>query len=261
MEPVYTRVGLIVDGDNRYFGRSTFDGWDRALTASSDAVLVALGMTDLTPARREVARLITLCTMSPDARVWPLKLTRLIASYGDALAGLFGAQLVTAGKVMGPNATGYAARGLAWVAAQAGDGADDAAIVEAVAAWKARAGGRFAGFGVPFRDVDERRTALLRMTAGGPIAQGRHWRLHERVVAAMRPQRPNCAITFAAMLLDVGVAPERVGVATAALMSHVFLAHAVEAAEQDGARAHALPPACVEYRGVAPRTTGRARSR
>ena len=194
-------------------------------------------------------------TTRPDARIWPLKLTRLLASHGDALAGYFGAQLVGTGKIMGPGAAVEAAQGLAWIAAEVADHADHAAIARAGRTWRERMHNRFGGFGVPFRDVDERRTALLRLVGDGPLSRGRHWQLHLRLVAAMHPLRPNCVISFVAMLLDIGLAPERAGIAVAVCMSQTFLAHAVEAAAIDGARAHDLPPAAIRYCGAAPRDT------
>lgn len=248
-----TRVGLIVDGDNRFFGRSAYGEWCELMSSACDGILVALGVHAPSPTSREALRLVMLGTMSPDARVWPLKLTRLLASRGDPLVGYFGAQLVSAGKVMGPGAALHAARALHFVAAHAGEAPTDAQVTEAVAAWRARCGGKVGGFGVPFRAVDERRVHVLRLAAGTAVAEGRYFRLHAQIVAAMDPLRPNVALTIAAMLLDIGVDAEHAGVALAVMMSHVFLAHALEAAAQDGARLHSLPGEAVEYRGAAPR--------
>lgn len=253
--PIHTRVGTIVDGDNRFFGHSVFDYWSPRMLAGSDALLLALGLPDITDQGREVLRLITIAVISPDARIWPLKLTRLLASHGDVLAGYFGAQLVGTGRIMGPGAAVGAAQGLAWVAAEVGDDADDAAIARAGRAWRERVHNRCGGFGVPFRDVDERRAALLELVGDGPLSRGRHWRLHLRLVAAMHPLRPNCVLSFVALLLDLGLAPERAGIAVAVCMSQTFLAHAVEAAAIDGARAHDLPAAAIRYSGAAPRDT------
>jgi hypothetical protein len=254
-DPILTRVGTILDGDNRFLGRSTFHGWAEDLTAASDAVLVALGVREVTEEAREVARFVMIAGLSPDARVWPLKLTRLLASYGDPLAGYFGGQLVSAANNMGPGAVTMGARGLVWVREQVGDDATDAQIESAVAMWCARSGGRFAGFGVPFREVDERRAGLLHLVGDGPISRRPFWRLHERVVKAMAPHRPNIAISWAPMLLDIGIAADHGGIAISMLMCPNFLAHAIESARQDGGRLNALPASCVDYRGRAPRST------
>ncbi|MDC0667693.1 hypothetical protein [Nannocystis radixulma] len=253
--PIHTRVGTIVDGDNRFFGRSVFTHWAHQVTAASDPLLLALGLPAITDQGREVLRLLVLGSISPDARVWPLKLTRLLASHGDPLVGYFGAQLVSAGKIMGPGALVGAAQALAWIAGEVGDDGDDAAVARAVQLWRERAHNRIGGFGVPFRDVDERRTGILRLVGDGPLSRGRYWRLHLRVVAALHPLPPNIAITLAALVLDLGIAPEHAGIALAVCMSGNFLAHAVEAAAIDGARAHDLPRAAIRYTGAAPRAT------
>lgn len=253
-DPIFTRVGIILDGDNRFLGQSTFHGWVHDLEAASDATLAVLGV-EVTAEAREVARLITIAALSPDARVWPLKLTRLLASYGDPLAGYFGAQLVSASNMMGPGAVTMAARGLEWVREHAGDDASDARVKDAVAMSCARSGGRFGGFGVPFREVDERRAGLLQLVGDGPVTRRPLWRLHEQVVKVLAPLRPNVAVSFAAMLLDIGVPAERGGITLSMLMSPVFLAHALEGAAQDGARLNALPASCVSYRGMEPRST------
>lgn len=52
------------------------------MTSACDGILVALGVREPSPTSREALRLVMLGTMSPDARVWPLKLTRLLASHG-----------------------------------------------------------------------------------------------------------------------------------------------------------------------------------
>jgi hypothetical protein len=253
--PIDTRVGQIVDGDNRFMGQSMREHWSRALTCQSDSIMAAVGVRDLSPAHREVQRLIAICTLSPDARVWPLKLTRLIASHGDAAMGYFGAQLVSTSKFMGPGAGAHAAKALCAIAAEVGDDPSDEAVARAVKAWLARTGERFAGFGVPFRDDDERRVTLLRLAQGGPLERGRYWRLHKQVVAAMTPARPNCVITFVAMLLDVGVEPEQCGLMIATAMAHVFLAHAIESSRSRDPRAQNLAPEWVEYHGITPRHT------
>jgi hypothetical protein len=216
---------------------------------------VALGVNEVTPEAREVARLLTICSLSPDARVWPLKVTRLLASYGDPLAGHFGGQLLLASNTMGPGCATMAARGLVWVHEHAGEGATDAQVEDAIAEWLAQSGDRFAGFGVPFRDADERRTGLLHLVGQGPVTRRPFWRLHERIVEAMAPVKPNVLISLAAMLLDIGVSADHSGIAVCTLTSPIFLAHALESARQDGARLNALPASCVSYQGRGPRTT------
>lgn len=254
-KPIDTRVGQILDDDNRFLGRSVFSDWERELRSPSDTLLVALGARELTSLDREAIRLVSLCLISPDARVWPLKLTRLLSSRGDAVAGYLGGQLVTAGRVMGPGAGRHAARCLHRVGESTGLDPSTEEVRAAVDAWKREAGTTIiGGFGVPFRPQDERRVALVRFVGDGPLARRRHWQLHFRVVEALAPTPPNVVISIVALLLDVGVPAERCGLAVSVLMQHVFLAHALEAAQTDGALT-SLPRELVGYRGIAARHT------
>jgi hypothetical protein len=254
-DPILTRVGIILDGDNRFLGRSTFYGWSQDLTDLSDVLLVALGVHEATPEAREVARIVTLCSLTADARVWPLKLTRLLASYGEPLAGHFAGQLVLTSNSMGPGGATMAARGLVWVREHAGEAPTDAQVKAAITSWLPQSGGRFAGFGVPLRETDERRTGLLQLVGDGPVTRRPFWRLHEQVVKVLAPLTPNVLISMAAMMLDVGIPADHGGIAIGTLMSPVFLAHALESAKQDGARLNALPASCVTYQGRAARST------
>lgn len=254
MTPLITRVGLILDDDNRFHGRSVARAWERDITAASDWLAVVLGAS-LTASTRETLRIIAVCLTSPDARVWPLKLTRLLASWGDPVAGFFAAQLVTSGvQVMGPGTVTAAAEALSALAEASRSTATT--WTEALAAVRARHQGRVPGFGVPFRAEDERLVAMRPLVRAAGLDDRAHWRLHERVVADLSPVPPNVALGVAALLLDVGVAPAHAGIALSQLMSHVFLGHALEAARSDAAL-HDLGPEHVEYVGAPPRHSGR----
>lgn len=260
MSPIDTRVGLIQRDDNRFCGQSAFQHWVNVWSGPFDANLAALGI-ELTPLNREAMRLITVASTSPDARVWPLKLSRLLSSWGDATAGYFGSQLVTAGKVMGPGAVLGAAQCLSFLSAHLGEDFTVAEVAARLAEFRAANPGPVGGFGVPFRPADERRVALLGFVGSGPLRR-RHWRIHELLDAARpNPQTaPNVGLAFAALLLDAGAPAERCGLVTTLLMSHVFLAHAVEAADTDGAPLNAWPVDAVKYEGVAARTLGERRA-
>jgi hypothetical protein len=62
------------------------------------------------------------------------------------------------------------------------------------------------------------------------------------------PIEPNIVLPLSALMLDLGFAPERCGDFAGAMMTHVFLAHAVEAAEHDGPWLQALPAAAIDDR-------------
>jgi hypothetical protein len=251
-----TRVGHIGDHDNQFMGRSVFDRLAGEMRSAGDAVAVALGLTP-DDDDREALRLVALCTTSPDARVWPLKLCRLLASWGSPMVGTFASQLVSASHVMGPGTATGCALALRAVAEAVGEDPDPARIVAVLERWRADHGGRIGGFGVPFRPEDERLVALRRLVRGTALERRPFWRLQERVAAAMAtrdPVQPNVVLGVSALLLDAGVHPRHCGLALALSMHHMFAAHAMEAAVTDRALRD-LPAEVVEYRGAPPRST------
>ena len=255
MKPIETRVGVILEHDNRFFGRSAFDDWMNEVQAPSDLVATALGVT-VDDTTRELWRVVAVSLTSPDARVWPLKLTRILASHGDAAAAFFAAQLVNTGKTMGPGTVAGAAALLStWTAL------DAAGRSAQLTAWKTAAASdgklRLPGFGVPFRAEDERLVGMRRVVDPTPAARRPHWRAMGELiagVATVSSVKPNVAIGVAAVLLDCGVRPALCGLGLSMLMAHVFLGHAVEAIDTDAAL-QTLPTSFVRYVGPAPRSS------
>ena len=100
---------------------------------------------------------------------------------------------------------------------------------------------------MPFRKEDERRLALLARLGDHPVTRRRFFRLHLRVgdaVGALRKTPPNGILLVAALLLDLGLPAGRAGMGLAVLMSHNFIANAIEPAGSSTAapplaRAHA----------------------
>lgn len=245
VSPIETRVGVILADDNHFLGRSAFSAWVNDAQAPSDLTIAALGV-DVDDHAREAVRLIAVCLSSPDARVWPLKLTRVLASHGDAAAAFFGAQLVSTGRTMGPGTVTGAATLLAGLGAVVD--ADDDAFRAAVDDARAAARGRLPGFGVPFRPQDERLVGMRALIAARPAHRARrYWRTFERAVDVV-PVAANVALGTAALLLDIGVPAPLCGLGLSLLMTHVFLGHAVEAVHTD-AVLRALPATCVTYVG------------
>jgi PT repeat len=276
------RVGHIGDVDNRFCGAAVFGALAERVADPTELLCCGFGMPPPDRHGREVLRCIALCVTSPDARVWPLKLTRVLSSYGNSFAGFFGAQLANFSERMGPNTAAHAAASLRWIAEGAGaptgaptdeptgeptdapTGAPTDEQVSARVAEHLACRGRIAGFGVPFRKEDERLLALHRLLSGHPAQRGAMWRLHLQVVTAMRRLEglePNIAFPLAALFTDLGLAAHRAGLFLSLLMSPVFAAHALEAADRDAALLQQLEPRFVEDRSPAPRRSPRALAR
>ncbi|MFO0760780.1 MAG: citrate/2-methylcitrate synthase [Byssovorax sp.] len=255
-----TRVGHILYDGARFCGRGVFDELMSELPSGDELAATALGMR-LDPGGREVWQRCAIALLSPDARVWPLKTVRVIASLGNPTAAFFGGQLVSSSPAMGPGAARGTAEMLTAIAETAMD-LDDVERVSAATLDVLARSPRLGGFGVPFRAEDERMLALRASLAGHAAEQGRFYRLHLKVgsiVAAHRGVQPNLVLTLAALLLDLGCAPRRAGLAVALLMRPSFAAHAVEAADRDGPLLRELPPERLDYRGKAPRRIAETR--
>lgn len=251
------RAGHIGDADNRFCGAPVFAELAPRGADAIDLIARAAGLPPLSRVDRDALRLVTLCVTSPDARVWPLKVARTLASYGSAAAGLYGAQLGNGGTIMGPGTAANGARSLAWLRARIGDDPTDDAIAEAIAAHTATRG-RLAGFGVPLREQDERVLGLRRLAAAHPMAARPHYRLVERVIDVMRAREgvePNIVAYAVAIFLDLGLAPHRAGILLSLLMTQNFAAHAIEAADTDGDALRELPAAALEDRTAPARRT------
>jgi hypothetical protein len=193
-----------------------------------------------------------------DPRIYPLKLVRLASAYGEPIAGLAAAFAMLEGAVVGPVIAQEAA---AWLSAAARDLgsaiSDRAAILTFVESLLARRS-RLAGFGVPFRNEDERRSALAARIAARGRAGGCHWKLQEvlaDVVLEARGIPANVGLSVAALSLDLGLRAGDLAALYTGLTTNVFLANAVEGAKQAPAMLRCLPEEFVEYVGVEPRRT------
>jgi hypothetical protein len=257
---IQTRVGLHVLGDNFYFGHRALAG---LLGQETPTGLLALAVTGHRPDQeeREVLDAIAVVLTSADPRIWPLKLTRLVASYGGTLAGFAAGHLAIEGKQIGPWVVGHAARELVELRQLIGDRLDDAAAVLDVIRGRVRRS-RVIGYGVPLRERDERMDALREHVARLGRDRRPYWRLQEALSAEVIREgstAPNVGIGFAAVLLDLGYAPLQASAIATFLNQPVFAANAFEAAQQRDPRMQRLADEHVEYIGPARRVSPRAR--
>jgi hypothetical protein len=123
------------------------------------------------------------------------------------------------------------------------------------------------GFGTPFRAYDERLVAFRECMRNREREDLPYWRTMTAIVDPIRNAlgvEPNIGLGVAAAFLDLGIPVEAVGPLALALMSHMFLAHAVEGAKDASEVLRELPLASIRYVGRPSRTSPRfdaARSR
>ncbi len=256
-----TSVGHADWGDNRFFGfrvLSDLAGRDGFWSAIS----LALGHRRLTREEEGILDVLSTCTIAGDPRIWPLKAVRLGASYGGTPSGICLGLLATSDALVGPSPAGHSAALLARIVRELGDDLeDDDALSKLVERYRAERVWLF-GFGVVFREEDERVIALRRVLAGSGRLERPHFRLIERLDRILTPRklRVNGISSIAAIALDLGFAPHQVAPLAIAILFSNFLANAVEGAAQAPACLQRLPEHCVQYAGKPARSSPRAES-
>jgi hypothetical protein len=260
---ISTRVAKHLFGENLYFGHRAIGD---LLGEESITGLVAMGVSGrrATREQRRVLDDLAVICNSADPRIWPLKLTRLVGSYGGTVAAFCAGQLAVEGERIGYWITGYAAQGLAELRAAVGDRIDDAEAVEAeVRAFVARRG-RVTGFGAPLRPSDERMDALRRYVRGTSLERGVHWRLQEALAALVEGKKGiprNIGLGLAAVMLDLGYTSTEISPLAHFMTENVYVANACEAAAQRSPEMQRVPDEHVEYAGAPRRESPRSLAR
>lgn len=246
--------------EHRYFGHAVFTelrGRESFVGLTALSVLGRRLSADACALLDEAAVCLTLA----DPRIWPLKLTRVVAAYGQAIPAAAAGLLIQEGARIGPWTVPKAAEALVCLGAQVGDGEVDEAHTRRTVVDYVRAQRFVWGFGTPFRKQDERLVAFRSSVARHRCDSLPHFRLFEvlaQVVESERRARPNIAAALAAVLLDQGIEPAEIGPLAVALTQHMFFAHAVEGARQAPESLRKLPLELIDYQGSAPRQSPRA---
>ena len=253
-----TRVARAEHGDNRYFG-----WWVNAELLAQGASMAEVAVLAATGRRLPAEDLavvddLAVAVTVADPRIWPLKLTRIAGAYGSRYAAYAAGALGMDEALMSVEVTSYTAARLVALAPEAA-ALDDAALAATLAErWPER---RPPGFGVPGRSLDERVTGLVAQMERRGRDGAPYFRLFERVARLMRESRGlevNLTLVFAAIALDLGLAPAEVGPLAWATSLNSFLANAVEGAAQAAEALRRLPDEAVRYEGPAPRRSPRA---
>lgn len=250
-DPLITRVGHAGWNDHGHFGYSVFNELAGNITTTG---LIALAATGRRLDERSCAILddIAVILTVADPRIYPLKLVRVASSYGDQLAGLATAIASMQGAIVGPMIAGNAASWLSSVKTILEDTVHSDRDLSELLEREFCRRGRIAGFGVPFRDVDERAVALNSRAEAGGFHTGDYWQLYRRIdrlVLEKRGLTCNVGLPIAALSLDMGLAPENLAALYTGLTMNVFLANAVEGAQQAPEILRSLPVDRVEYTG------------
>lgn len=257
---VTTRTAHMGWDEHRYFGRAVFGELTGQNSLTSLMALSILG--------RELPR--GCCALLDDAacaltladpRIWPLKLTRLVASYGSTIPAAAAGLLIEEQARIGPWASANAAEALLSLGAEISDHASEPLHVRRVVDTYLAEHRVIWGFGTPFRARDERLVAFGDCMVRRGRSEGRYWRIFLLVADEIRAARgiePNIAMGLAAALLDMAMTPREVGAMATALMQHMFFANAFEGAGESGLVLRLLPTECIRYVGREPRKSPRS---
>lgn len=264
-QPLSTRLAHAGWSDHRLRGRSLFQD---VLGRSSFWGLwsTALGGPDLSEQDEQVLCALAICNTAADPRIPPMKLIRLLASYGGVMAGVAGGLAYQEEALIGTWTLGRAAADLLQLRGALGTNPptrpeeNRKAIAELLRGWLNR-GRRPAGFGVPARQVDERVIALRTRMAALDRNKRPFWQLAELMEEVLSVERPlplNIAGAAGAACLDMGFQPRQIGVLAIAFAQHAFVGNALEGADSAPALLQRLPASAVSYLGPPPRKSPRA---
>ncbi len=257
-----TRVARADWGENWFFGLRV--GADMAGRDSyMSALALASGGKHIDERDARVLDDVAVCFTAADPRIWPLKIARVASSYGSHGIAYACAHMALEGGMIGPCPATPAAKLFAKFHDELGANPTDDAVDAHVQA-HLDSGGRFFGFGVPYRDIDERVVALERCLVARGRADGPHWKLMRSIERALVKQKKlpvNIVGAAAAVELDMGFTPEQIGVLMTGAASLSFIANAVEGATQKPELLQRLPRELVRYVGRAARQSPRAQAK
>ena len=256
---VTTRVAKAGWKEHFHYGHRVFEELAGNETYTG---LMALAVTGrrFSPEARDVLDDMAASMTIAEPRIWPMKIARLVASYGRIVPGAVAGVLSFESELIGPWTTAETARQLLALAEAVGEDPTDADVREATLAMLAERG-RLVGFGVPFRSSDERVAALSACIARRGRTALRYWSLSQAMWAALRDAKglePNISSALAAAGLDIGLTPDELAPLTVALLHNIFWANAIEGAAQQAPVLRRLPDARVRYVGAPARATPRS---
>ncbi len=256
LAPITTHVAHAGWDEHDYFGHKLFGELAGKQTYSALLGLAVAGATiapDVVDMLDDIAAILAL----GEPRIWPLKLTRLGSAYGRTLPGIIVGDLCFETDYLGPLIFGPAAALFLEI-----ERLPDAPSVVADIT-RRMADKRVPGFGVAFRDVDERLVALTDCVQRRGRGDRKYWKLATELWATLRASHgliPNVAGAAAAVLLDCGFTPAQIGPLVFSLMQSVMLANAFEGAQQAPEVLRKLPDDTIDYVGKPARTSPRARA-
>jgi hypothetical protein len=203
---------------------------------------------------------VVACACIPDPHIWPLRAPRIAASFGRFTPGVAAGLLLMETHRLGNKTAVHVGEWLLELSDIVGTDFTDDEVARAAESLF-RDGARIPGFGVPFRDQDERVVAAARFVERTRHADRRYWRLARAASAWVKARHgiaPNYGVACAAILLDMGFQPRDIAPIMLLGIHLGQIPNAVEGAEQSADILRSLPPEAIAYEGPSPRRSPRA---
>lgn len=259
-DAIVTRVAHAGRSDHRFLGHSVLRDIAGRESYTGLAALSATGRLITSGDCRVLDDIAAVLTVA-DPRIYPLKITRLVSSFGGFLPACAASIGYLGNAFIGPRSASLAAEMLVRLKAEIdGHDVDSSHPPEKIRSF-ANSEQRLAGFGIPFRDFDERLSVLNELI----VRRERHllpfWKLHQVVVDVVRRTRqlePNVSIGVAAACLDLGFSPEELVPLFTMLNLNTFVANALEGSREPRGNLRRLPVERIEYVGCGVRKSPRA---
>lgn len=260
---ILTQVAQMGAHDHLFAGYEVF----RELLGQETMMgLLALSAGVLKLSKEDITLLNDLATinMLGDQRIWPVKLARVVSSYGSALHGFCAGNLMHANPLIGAGNGQRSAVFLQEIMQAIGgaDNLDDVAAVE-VQIKIIIARERWLGFAVPLRGTDERMDTLKKHLHNTEHTKKPFWRLVMLIEQyLLRTQQCGVYILTAvgALMLDMGFTPQQSGWMMVMMLLGNFSAAAFEGGQQKSEVLQKLPLSFVSYEGSPPRQSPRAQA-
>jgi hypothetical protein len=166
-----------------------------------------------------------------DPRIWPLKITRIASCYGNFQAGCISSLLSQRNGLFGFEIFEKAAilhEGIYRDTSYLNDLETGASYLDELVKTKS-----LLGFGVPFREIDERLTQTELIAQKRDMEKGIHWKAYKKLkeyIVANHGIQPNSISPLCALLLDMQFTPHEIGALVYALQATDLIPNAFEGA-------------------------------
>ncbi len=252
-----TRVAHAGHDEHTFLGHRVYEELAGRVSLSGLMAIAINGSKPDETDQRVLDDLAAVCTLA-DPRIWPPKVTRLGSAYGGTLEGIAAGLLCMDCRFVGFWQSSQVAAELLLELHAAADGEEQQIDEAAVGLVKPK--GFIPGFGVPYREHDERFPPLQRCLKERGRDGGHFVALFDVLTGVVKREKglaPNVSGLLAAVCLDLNFAPDEIGPLMVCLAIHQFVANAHEGARQAPAALRKLPDDRIRYTGPAPRRSPR----